>query len=83
MTETKNDTLETDIIDSNWILLEICSTISYLIHKDLVQDICDCDAGKEVQVYTNDVNQYHKYTATMKMLPSKYFYIGKSLVNTL
>ena len=45
MTQTTKDEPTTNIINPNWILLYTCSTISYIINKNIFQNIQPCDAG--------------------------------------
>ena len=48
----------TDIINNNWIMWDTWSTISSVRNRNLVQDIHACDAGGELQWYTNWVHPY-------------------------
>ena len=83
MMTTTNNTPETDTINTNWIILDIRSTISSIIDRHLVQDIHSCDAGEEFQAYTNRVYQDSNYTVTMKIIPFEFFYKENSLSNIL
>ena len=83
MTQTTNYIPETDIINTHWIILDTCSTISFIININLVQETRACDAGKELWTYTNRVHHDYSYTATITMLPFKVFYNGKSLAKIL
>ena len=77
----KMDAPTTNIMNSNWILLETCSTISYIRNKNLVQNIQTCDAGEEIRTYKNGENQDHDHIATFKILPFEVLFNKKSLAS--
>ena len=83
MKQTTNNKTSNDIIDPDWILLDICSIISSIRNRDLVQDICAYDAGKELRSYNNGRHQYYNYTATISIITFKVFYNKKSLANII
>ena len=58
MTQKTTNSPENYTINTNWILLNICSTIILVRNIYLVQNIRACDAGKELQAYINGGNQY-------------------------
>ena len=72
-----------NIINPNWILLNTCSTISYIRNNSLVQNIQPCDAGEELRAYTNYVHQDYEHTATLKLLPFEVFFNEQSLANII
>ena len=53
MAQTTNEAPVNDIINPNWLLLDTHSTINSINSKDLIKYICACDAGEELQAYTN------------------------------
>ena len=59
----------TNIIDTNFILLYACSTISHIRNKNIVQNIQHCDAGEELRAHINGGHQDYDHTSTLKMLP--------------
>ena len=83
MPQTATKISSTDIINTNWILLDTCYTISSVIKSDLVQDIFICDSGKELRTYTNRRHQDFSYTYIMRMIPFEVFNNEKPLVNKL
>ena len=53
--------------------MDTCSTISSIRNNNIVQSIQPCDAGQELRAYTNGKHRDYYHTATLKMLPFKYF----------
>ena len=83
MTQMRTNIPSTDIIDTNWIVLNTCSTIRYIRNRYLIQDICSCDVGEEIQGYNNRGHQDYSYTDTTKMLPFEVFYNKNYLANII
>lgn len=71
--QTTNNVPVNDIINPNFLLLDTCSTISYINNEDFVKDILSYDAGEELWAYENMGHQYYSYTTTTTMIFSESF----------
>ena len=66
MNQTKRESQTSNIINSNWILVDTFSTISFIMNKNLFQNIQLCDAGEELRAYINRGHQDYDHTTTFK-----------------
>ena len=74
---------EMEDINSNWILLDSCSTVSVYKNKNLVNNIKACGKNEELHIITNGGSQTFPYTATDKLLNIPVHYEPNSLANIL
>ena len=79
MAQTKKEAPTTNIINTNWILLDIFSANISTRKKNLLHTIQPYDSGEELRAYSNGRNQDYNHTKTFKMLPFEAFFNEKSL----
>ena len=71
------------VINTNWILLDTCSTASVCCNEELVRDIRKCETGEELTVITNGGKQTYKHMAILKDLPLQVYFKRDSLANII
>ena len=79
MNQNRKEAPTTNIINTNWILLDTCSTTSSIRTKNLVYSIHPCDAGEALRAYTNGGHQDYDHTATFKIWPFEVYLMSNTL----
>ena len=72
-----------ELILSDWILLDSCSTNNVFKNKDLLKDLDKCPQGDELILHTNGGTMLYQYITDMKCLPLQAFHNPDSLANIL
>ena len=74
---------EEEVIDSNWILLDTCSTVSVCCNQNLVRDVRKCGDDEILTILTNGGSQTYEQMAVMKDFPLEVHFKRDSLVNII
>ena len=52
--------VHTEILNKDWVLLDSCSTVSYVLNEGLLKQVEYCDQGQELRVYSSGVTMNKK-----------------------
>jgi hypothetical protein len=74
---------EMDVINPNWILLDMCSTVSVMCNPALVRNIMSVHDDDGMTIITNGRSQFFNQTATLNILPLRVHFKQDSLANIL
>ena len=70
-------------INKAWILLESCSTLSYVCNPSLVTNVRPCDENELMTVYTNRGQVNYNHVGTLALLPFDVYFDEQSMANIL
>ena len=73
----------TNLIPSNWILLDTCSTDNVVNNELLIEDKRDCNQDESLQIYTNGGSLFFGEIGRLKYLPLNTYYNPHSIANVL
>ena len=81
--ENEDSGTKGSVINSKWILLDTCSTVSICFNEDLIRHIRKSEVDEELTVITNGEKQTFKNMAILKYMPLQVYFKSDSLANII
>ena len=78
---TTPDQNSEEIIDSNWLLLDSCSTDNVCNNINMLTNVRNCDENEKLRVVTNGGELSYDQIGDLKLLPIQAYYNENSIAN--